>query len=165
MRNSTDQKAKDDIPLLDDMVCFALHSASRASVAAYTPVLKRFDLTYLQYLVLLLLWEKDARSVGEIASRLYLDSGTLTPLLKRLERKKYVDRRRAASDERVVLIRLTAGGEAIKSDVVEAVRGLGCRLEGSSIDFELLKESAVALRDLLGNAANNNAKRKVHDSA
>ena len=89
--------------VLDSQVCFALYSASRAVTSAYREVLGPLGLTYPQYLVLLLLWEKDSRSVHEIATRLRLDSGTLSPLLKRMEAKGLVHRKRSAQDERKVI--------------------------------------------------------------
>ena len=83
---------------LDRQLCFALYSASRAMTAAYRPILTELNLTYPQYLVLLVLWEKDGMSVGAIGERLHLDSGTLTPVLKRMEAQKLVSRRRGEDD-------------------------------------------------------------------
>jgi len=101
---------------LDRQLCFALHSASRAVVRAYAPLLDELGLTYPQYLVMLVLWE-DPRatvSVGDLGGRLQLDSGTLTPLLKRLESAGLVSRHRDEADERRVLIELTAAGVALR---------------------------------------------------
>ena len=101
---------------LDRQLCFALHSASRAVVRAYAPLLDELGLTYPQYLVMLVLWE-DPRatvSVGHLGGRLQLDSGTLTPLLKRLELAGLVNRHRDEADERRVLIALTASGVALR---------------------------------------------------
>ena len=101
---------------LDNQICFALYSASRAMVRAYTPLLADLGLTYPQYLVLLVLWEHpdDAVGVGELGHRLHLDSGTLTPLLKRLEGLGLVTRRRHDTDERRVIIELTPAGLALR---------------------------------------------------
>lgn len=92
---------------LDDQLCFALYSASRAVTAAYRPLLDELGITYPQYLVLLVLWEERQCSVGHLGSRLHLDSGTLSPLLKRLEVAGLVVRRRASDDERRVEVSLT----------------------------------------------------------
>jgi MarR family transcriptional regulator, organic hydroperoxide resistance regulator len=99
---------------LDNQLCFALHAASRAMGQVYRPLLAPLGLTYSQYLVLLVLWETDDQSVSAIGDRLALDSGTLTPLLKRLETAGFVVRTRAETDERVVRISLTAKGRATR---------------------------------------------------
>jgi DNA-binding MarR family transcriptional regulator len=109
---------------LDDQLCFALHSASRAMTAAYQPLLDELGVTYPQYLVLLTLWEEDGLSVSRIGERLFLDSATLTPLLKRLEAHGIVERRRSTEDERVVQIFLTADGKRLKRRAAEVPRTL-----------------------------------------
>ncbi|MGE2738020.1 MarR family winged helix-turn-helix transcriptional regulator [Mycolicibacterium vaccae] len=101
-------------PRLDEQLCFALYSASRAVTAAYRPLLDELHLTYPQYLVLLVLWEEEPCTVGHLGDRLHLDSGTLSPLLKRLETAGLVRRQRSASDERRVTITLTAQGRALE---------------------------------------------------
>jgi DNA-binding MarR family transcriptional regulator len=101
---------------LDRQLCFALYTASRAVVRTYGPLLDDAGLTYPQYITLLVLWEQPERprSVGELGERLHLDSGTLTPLLKRLAAMGYVTRARDADDERRVLVTLTADGVALR---------------------------------------------------
>ncbi|WP_347110275.1 MarR family transcriptional regulator [Paenarthrobacter sp. S56] len=99
-----------DAPRLRHQVCFALYSASKAATAVYRPVLEDLGLTYPQYLVMLVLWEQEPRSVRELGSELGLDSGTLSPLLKRLEALGLVERRRSADDERRVDVVLTEAG-------------------------------------------------------
>ena len=111
--------------LLDNQLCFPLYTAARQVVALYTPVLKPLGLTYTQYVVLLVLWEQQELSVGEIGRRLHLDSGTLTPLLKRMEAGGLVERSRSGSDERMVLIRLTERGEALKARAAGIPRQIG----------------------------------------
>jgi DNA-binding MarR family transcriptional regulator len=106
---STDQAL-----LLDNQLCFALYSASLAMTKLYKPLLDELGLTYPQYLVMLVLWEGDGLMVSELGQRLYLDSGTLTPLLKRLESAGLVSRMRAAEDERRVHIHLTAAGRTLR---------------------------------------------------
>ncbi len=104
-----------DAPRLNRQVCFALYSASRAATAVYRPVLEELDLTYPQYLVMLVLWEDEPRGVKELGEELGLDSGTLSPLLKRLESLGLVERRRSGEDERRVAIHLTAAGRELSS--------------------------------------------------
>ena len=99
--------------LLDEQLCFALYAASRTMTAAYRPLLEPLGVTYPQYLVLLVLWEEDGRSVRDLGQRLALDSGTLTPLLKRMETAGLVTRERRRSDEREVEIRLTRAGRSL----------------------------------------------------
>ncbi|MCQ6269743.1 MarR family transcriptional regulator [Pseudarthrobacter sp. R1] len=104
-----------DAPRLNRQVCFALYSASRAATAVYRPVLEELGLTYPQYLVMLVLWEDEPRGVKELGDELGLDSGTLSPLLKRLESLGVVERRRSGEDERRVAIHLTAAGRELSS--------------------------------------------------
>ncbi|MEP6859000.1 MAG: MarR family transcriptional regulator [Deltaproteobacteria bacterium] len=104
-----------DALLLDRQLCFALYSASRALTRAYGPLLEPLGITYPQYVVFLALWERDGRPVHELGTCLGLDSGTLTPLLKRLEERGLVERRRDREDERVVKIFLTADGKVLRT--------------------------------------------------
>jgi DNA-binding MarR family transcriptional regulator len=113
---------------LDNQVCFPLYAAARAMMKAYQPLLAKLGLTYPQYLVLLVLWEEDGLSVTAIGERLYLDSGTLTPLLKRLEESNLVRRRRGRGDERVVEISLTATGKQMKRRAQQVPQALLCQL-------------------------------------
>jgi len=112
----------DRIPQLElgNQLCFALYNASRAAIRAYGPALAELGLTYPQYLTMLVLWEAEGElAVGEIGSRLHLDSGTLTPLLKRLEELGLVDRTRDRADERRVLISLTEQGAAMRTKAAD----------------------------------------------
>ncbi|MGW5050262.1 MarR family winged helix-turn-helix transcriptional regulator [Actinokineospora sp. NPDC004072] len=104
-------------PALEQQLCFALYSASRAVTARYRPLLDALGLTYPQYLVLLALYERDGRTVKELGEQLRLDSGTLSPLLKRMAAAGLVRRTRGADDERSVLVELTEGGEALRERV------------------------------------------------
>ncbi|TFV51981.1 MarR family transcriptional regulator [Blastococcus sp. TF02A_35] len=103
---------------LDDQLCFALYAASRAVTARYRPMLDAIGLTYPQYLVMLLLWESDNQTVGQLGQRLALDSGTLSPLLKRLTAAGLVSRHRRVEDERSVSIALTDAGRALQEKAV-----------------------------------------------
>src|SRR5262245_57775875 len=105
----------DDALLLEQQLCFALYNASRALIRAYGPLLEPLGLTYPQYLAMLILWEEKSASVKKLGERLALDSGTLTPLLKRLEQRGLVTRRRDTEDERVVRIELTPEGQKLRS--------------------------------------------------
>src|SRR3569623_862049 len=106
--------AADQMLRLDNQICFAVYSAAHAFKRFYKPLLDRLGLTYPQYLVMLVLWERDDVPLKDIGEKLFLDSGTLTPLLKRLEAAHLVRRTRSSEDERQVLIALTAQGHALK---------------------------------------------------
>ena len=112
---NTTPSAEQDLKL-SDQLCFALYSTSLAMTKVYKPLLAKLGVTYPQYLVLLVLWENDGLVVSTIGERLYLDSGTLTPLLKRLEAGGLIIRQRDAADERRVRIHLTAAGSAMKAE-------------------------------------------------
>lgn len=137
-RHTPDTALSDQALRLDNQLCFALYSASLAMTKIYKPLLDELGLTYPQYLVLLVLWEQDGVTVSELGERLSLDSGTLTPLLKRLEAAGLVSRLRDAVDERRVLIRLTAEGRQLKT---RARRIPGCVLQVSQCEVS----EAVAL--------------------
>lgn len=107
---------------LTNQVCFPVYTLAKEVISLYRPILKKLDLTYPQYLVMLVLWEEGDQSVSEIGSKLNLDSGTLTPLLKRLEHKKLIERKREITDERVVKINLTELGKNIQ-EKAECVPG------------------------------------------
>lgn len=109
----------DPLLQLDNQLCFALHSASHAFARAYKPRLEKLGLTYPQYLVMLVLWEGDGLTVNQVGERLFLESSTLTPLLKRLEAAGHIARRRDAEDERQVRVTLTAQGRALRKAAAE----------------------------------------------
>lgn len=111
-------KTSDDNLRLDSQLCFALYAASLAMNKAYKPYLGAVGLTYPQYLVMLVLWEHTQLTVSEIGERLFLDSGTLTPLLKRLEASDYVVRQRDSADERRVFVSLTTAGKNLKRKIL-----------------------------------------------
>ncbi len=104
---------------LKNQLCFPLYAAARKTVGAYTPFLKPLGLTYTQYILFLVLWEDDNLTVSEICERLILDSGTVTPLLKKLEARGYLRRERCECDERCVKVALTDEGRALKNDAAE----------------------------------------------
>ncbi|SDN89050.1 MarR family winged helix-turn-helix transcriptional regulator [Polaromonas sp. JS666] len=126
MPNKTD--SVDAMLQLDNQLCFALYSTSLAMTKLYKPLLEELGLTYPQYLAMLVLWEQDGLTVSELGERLYLDSGTLTPLLKRMEAAGLVSRLRAVQDERRVHITLTAAGRKLKD---KAAKIPGCILSAT----------------------------------
>lgn len=121
---ASDSRTTSDLLRLDNQLCFSIYAASRAITRAYRPILDPLGLTYPQYLVLLVLWEQDGPSVGDLGNRLYLDSGTLTPLLKRMEQNGYVIRKRAPDDERRVEVFLGPAGEALRGKAIEIPEAL-----------------------------------------
>ena len=135
--------------LLDNQLCFALYSASLAMTKLYKPWLDELGLTYPQYLVLLVLWEEDGLSVSELGNRLHLDSGTLTPLLKRLESAGLVSRLRATHDERRVHITLTAAGRKLRTRA-EMIPGCVAQAAQCALpDLVQLTRQIQSLRDRL----------------
>src|SRR5689334_8585649 len=135
------QVSTDDLLDLDNQLCFALHSAARQLVRAYRPILAELDITHPQYLVLLVLWawarEREPRpTVKALGNRLSLDSGTLTPLLKRLEQRGLITRERSTQDEREVFVHLTPEGLALKK-------------RARRVPITLIEQSPVPLMDLL----------------
>jgi len=116
-------------PLLDEQICFALYSASRALTSRYRELLEPLGVTYPQYLVLLVLWEEGTSTVSHLGERLHLDSGTLSPLLRRLERSGHITRGRTAGDERVVEVALTHSGEALREASASIPAGV-CQATG-----------------------------------
>jgi DNA-binding MarR family transcriptional regulator len=132
---------------LDRQLCFALYTASRALTRAYAPLLEDAGLTYPQYITLLVLWEDPQRplSVGELGERLHLDSGTLTPLLKRLEAMGFLARARDAGDERRVLVTLTGKGLALRDRLASIPHSLLRCLGMDATEADSLRERLVAL--------------------
>ncbi len=130
---------------LDHQLCFALYAASLAMTKAYKPLLAPLGLTYPQYLVLLVLWEDDGISVSRLGERLTLDSGTLTPLLKRLEAQGLLRRRRDSTDERRVLLDLTSAGQALREQALAVPQAIAC---ASACDLPQISALAAQLHTL-----------------
>ncbi|MFD2265185.1 MarR family winged helix-turn-helix transcriptional regulator [Lacibacterium aquatile] len=134
---------------LDDLLCFAVYSAGHAFNRVYKPLLDSIGLTYPQYLVMIVLWERDGQKVGEIGEKLFLESSTLTPLLKRLETQGLIERKRDPIDERQVRITLTQSGRALQEKTAEFG---GCITDASGkgdAGVDALKQDIVALRNSL----------------
>jgi DNA-binding MarR family transcriptional regulator len=146
-------KQASDLPLqLDNQLCFAVYSTAHAFNRFYKPLLDRLGLTYPQYLVMLVLWEQDGLSVKEIGERLFLDSGTLTPLLKRVETAGLIKRARSTEDERQVIVVLTAQGEGLKEKARSLPLSILAASQCSVAELAALKKEVETLRDRL-NAA------------
>jgi DNA-binding MarR family transcriptional regulator len=126
---SAAKKSTDELLKLDNQICFALYATSRAVTNVYRPVLEELGLTYSQYLVMLVLWEHGTASVGKLGEHLYLDSGTLTPLLKRLEKQGLIIRSRDNDDERQVNVSLTLAGTRMKRKANSVPLLLKCKLQ------------------------------------
>jgi DNA-binding MarR family transcriptional regulator len=131
---------------LDGQLCFALYSTSLAMSKVYRKLLKELNLTYPQYLVMLVLWEKDGVTVSEIGEHLFLDSATLTPLLKRLEAAGLVSRVRAAHDERQVIVSLTDAGRDLREQAVAVPTGVFCATECSVDQLDTMTRELASLR-------------------
>lgn len=130
---------------LDKQVCFALYSATRAVTQLYRPVLDALGLTYPQYLVMLVLWERGASLVKELGQALELDSGTLSPLLKRLEAQGYVRRERCVDDERAVRIHLTEQGAALRTRASSVPSRIAGATGMELVELEALRQNLVSL--------------------
>jgi DNA-binding MarR family transcriptional regulator len=122
---------------LDNQVCFRLYSASRLIIQAYTPMLNQLGITYPQYLVLMVLWEKDCQPVNDIAHRLLLETNTVTPLLQRMEKLGIVQRQRGKEDKRQQFVSLTAKGKAMEEQAFEIIpAGMGNELSTCPLQLE-----------------------------
>ncbi|MFI1167052.1 MarR family winged helix-turn-helix transcriptional regulator [Streptomyces sp. NPDC020801] len=140
-------------PLLDDQLCFALYAAQRAVTAAYRPLLDELGLTYPQYLVLLVLWERGETTVKELAAALRLDYGTVSPLLKRLEAAGLVRRERSMRDERSVLVACTGRGEELRERAARVPGALLTTTGLGAAEVARLREELWRLAERAGTAA------------
>ena len=139
---------------LENQLCFPLYACSKEIVKAYRPYLEGLDLTYTQYITMMVLWEHKELRVKEVGERLLLDSSTLTPLLKRLEEKGYVTRRRSAEDERDLIVTITPAGEALREKAVKVPERLGACV---ALDPQKAQTLYALLYEVLGNLS-----RKKH---
>jgi len=134
-------------PRLEDFLCFAVYSANLAFGRAYKPILEQLGLTYPQYIAIVALWEEDNQTVSSLGEKMFLESNTLTPMLKKLEAMGYVRRQRAAADERQVVVSLTDAGRRLREKGLSMNLLKACGL--SAEEFPKLQRSVVALRDNL----------------
>lgn len=146
---TADTAAMDHALGRDEFLCFALYSTSHAFGRVYKPLLDPLGLTYPQYLVLVLLWDRDDQTVGHLGDKLFLESSTLTPLLKRMETAGHVTRRRDPDDERQVRVRLTPAGRALRSKAARIPRGIAEASGLSLDDARRLQAEITALRNSL----------------
>lgn len=137
---------KYDVLKLDNQLCFPFYACAKEIVRKYKPFLDEIDLTYTQYITMMVMWESKKINVKELGERLYLDSGTLTPLLKRLEQKGLVKRERDSTDERVLIVSITEAGEALKEQAVEIPYKMGGCV---NLDKDDAKELYRILRKML----------------
>ena len=144
--------ADETMPTIDQMLCFAVYSAGHAFTRFYKPRLDVLGLTYPQYLVFLVLWERDDLTVKALGDKLFLDSGTITPLIKRLEARGLVRRQRDEDDERQVRIRLTAEGRALKRKAAAIPLAVAQGTELSHQSADKLRRELLALRARLDGA-------------
>lgn len=145
MPTSTNPQAETDLLKLENQLCFPLYAASRMLTKAYQPLLLALDLTYPQYLVFMLLWEHEQLTVKALGEKLLLDSGTLTPLLKRMEQKQWVSRRRDPEDERSVIIGLTPTGRALQAQACRIPEQLLEKLAMSPAEISALRTQLTHL--------------------
>ena len=142
--------APEDLALqLDQQLCFALYSTSLLVTKLYKPQLDALGLTYPQYLVMMVLWEHDDQVVTELGARLGLDSGTLTPLLKRMEAKGWLTRARDSADERRVRVRLTDAGQALRLTARAVPQAMRCLMGGTDDELKALRSALHGLRQRL----------------
>ncbi|MCX8958386.1 MarR family winged helix-turn-helix transcriptional regulator [Erwinia psidii] len=150
MTTDKDDKEAQDAPLLlDQQFCFALYSANLALHKLYRQLLSQLDITYPQYLVMLVLWERDDVTVSQIGDRLFLDSATLTPLLKRLESAGLLHRQRSRKDERQVVLTLTEQGQRLRSKATGIPEAVTCAAASDVATLQLLRQQLETLRDHL----------------
>jgi MarR family transcriptional regulator, organic hydroperoxide resistance regulator len=150
MKRSHEPSAADPLEL-EEFLCFSIYSASHAFNRVYQPLLSDLGLTYPQFIAMILLWERDAQTVGELGQKLFLQSNTLTPMLKRLETLGYVKRKRDSADERQVRINLTEAGRKLRSRASEIVRRVRKATDLEDKQFKELKGAVDALRKALNN--------------
>jgi DNA-binding MarR family transcriptional regulator len=138
---------KYDCLKIENQLCFPLYAASKELVRHYKPLLDELDLTYTQYIAMMVLWDRKECNVKELGKCLYLDSGTLTPLLKKLEAKGYIERVRSIEDERNLIVRVTKEGVALKDRALSVPQGIACSVH---LEPEEARQLYVLLYKVLG---------------
>ena len=150
---ATSQKPEpEDLIKIENQICFPLYTASRLMVQLYKPYLDPIGLTYPQYLVMMVLWEKEGLNVKQIGDILLLDSATLTQILKNLEKMELITRERVKGDARTVMNRPTKKGIALKKKALAVPQGLSCHFEGSASDVMSLKPMLLKLISVINDA-------------
>ena len=153
----TSQKKQENYEqlMLDNQLCFSLYVCSKEIIKMYKPLLDPLHLTYTGYIILMALWEKDDITVKELGNRLYLDSGTLTPMLKKLETQNYIRRIRSSSDERNVFIQLTQNGRDLRKKALQIPKSMICNL---SLPLEAAGSLLTLLHQLMNSFTNKEIK-------
>ncbi len=141
----------DELLKLDNQLCFALYSCSREIIKLYRPYLEKLNLTYTQYITMLVLWETPFISAKDLGDRLYLDSGTLTPLLKKLETMALVERKRGTEDERSLIVSLTSKGEILKESAKDIPLKVSCSVDLPLHEGIFLRETLKKLTTKINN--------------
>lgn len=140
---------------LDNQLCFRLYTASRLLTQAYHPLLSEHGLTYPQYLVLLVLWEKDAQPVNDIAKRLYLETNTVTPLIQRMEKEGIITRTKGTKDARQMIVKLTKRGKGLQDKLAKVPSTMGNAIICESVTTETAPELFRMLDDMIKQLKNN----------
>lgn len=138
----------DDLKL-ENQLCFSLYATSREVIKIYKPFLDKFNLTYTQYIAMLVLWEYEKSSVKEIGKKLHLDSGTLTPLLKKMESMELIRRYRDINDDRVVIVELSEKGRRLKYDITSVPKDIACKINLEKNEIKRLKDELDNLLEKL----------------
>lgn len=134
---------------LDNQLCFSLYATSREVIKLYKPFLDRFNLTYTQYIAMLVLWEYEKSTVKEIGKKLHLDSGTLTPLLKKMESMELIKRYRDINDDRVVIVELSEKGRRLRNDITSVPKDMACKINLEKDEIKRLKDELDNLLERL----------------
>jgi MarR family transcriptional regulator, organic hydroperoxide resistance regulator len=137
---------KYEVIKLDNQLCFSFYAISREVIKLYKPILDKFNLTYTQYITMLVLWEEEEINFKRLGERLRLDSGTLTPVVKKLEAMDLLTKYRTKEDDRVVVVKLTAKGKDLKDDIIEVPKELACKV---AIEEDKYLELKKSLKDFL----------------
>lgn len=132
---------------LENQICFPLYALSREIIKLYKPILDKYNLTYTQYITMLVIWEEEKIIFKELGRRLHLDSGTLTPVIKKLESMGLIVKYRSKEDDRVVIIELTEGGRVLKEDILEVPDKMFCKFKGNEETLIMLKKYLDELLD------------------
>jgi len=143
--------SENDVLKLDNQLCFAVYACSREIIKLYRPYLEELNLTYTQYITMLVLWEHESISAKELGEKLYLDSGTLTPLLKKLENMNLVSRSRSKQDERILIVTLTTTGKELKNKALSIPNKIACGVGIQDKDLFSLKDSLMEITESLNN--------------
>lgn len=138
----------DDLKL-ENQLCFSLYATSREVIKLYKPFLDKFNLTYTQYIAMLVLWEYEKSTVKEIGKKLHLDSGTLTPLLKKMESMELIRRYRDINDDRVVIVELSEKGRRLKYDITSVPKDIACKINLEKNEIKRLKDELDNLLEKL----------------